>query len=240
VVEIDNVRWLLDELKTRNIKCCFAITGFSAEPGVYPYNFPEFINEISQQGHEIASHSWKHEWTPIFKKEQISKSLKRSKMALEKAIGHTQNVSGFVPPHNRPMTWWQRGAFSIGDRGIFPFFTMGNTENLLKLLIEKEYQWIRISYQNIFAKFGIVKKNSTGRVFKHKGILVFENHYTGFDSVVVNHILSTNHETYTIRAHPFMLGQPNKKESRENFIHFMNEMENSNQEIEFVLPSSLL
>jgi len=239
-VEINNVRWLLDELKAKNINCCFAITGFSAEKGVYPFNFPELINEISKKGHEIASHSWRHEWTPIFKKDQINKSLKRSKMALENALESKQNVLGFVPPHNRPMTWWQRGAFSIGDRGVFPFFTMGNMDNLLKLLTKNDYQWIRVSYQNIFAKFGIIKKNCTGRVFKHKGVLIFENHYTGFDEVVVNHVLTTNYQTYTISAHPFMLGLPNKKESRENFINFLNKIAESGQKIEFVLPSSLL
>lgn len=239
-VEIDNVKWLLGELKNRGIQCCFAITGFSAEAGVYPYNFPEFINEISKQGHEIASHSWRHEWAPIFKKDQVNKSLKRSKMALEKAIENRQNVSGFVPPHNRPMTWWQRGAFSMGDRGIFPFFAMGNTENMLRLLKKNDYQWIRVSYKNLFAKLGLIKRNKTGRVFKYKGVLVFENHYTGFDNAVVQHILSTNYETYTISAHPFMLGLLNKNESRENFICFLSELTNSGQKIEFVLPSSLL
>ena len=227
-------------MKERGIKCCFAITGFSAEKGVYPYNFPEFINEISRHGHEIASHSWRHEWAPVFKKSQIDKSLKRSKMILEQALENEQNVSGFVPPHNRPMTWWQRGAFSIGDRGIFPFFAMGNTENLLKLLVKNDYQWIRVSYKNIFAKLGFIERNRTGRVFKYKGILVFENHYTGFDDVVVKHILSTNYETYTISAHPFMLGLRNKKESQDNFIRFLSEISNSGQRIEFVLPSSLL
>ncbi len=239
-VEINNVKWILEELKTRDIKCCFAITGFSAEKGVYPFNFPELINEISKEGHEIASHSWRHEWTPIFKKDQINKSLKRSKTALENALETKQNVSGFVPPHNRPMTWWQRGAFSLGDRGIFPFFTMGNTESLIKLLVKNDYQWIRVSYKNLFTKFGFFKRNLTGRIMKYKGILVFENHYTGFDEMVVKHILTTNYQTYTISAHPFMLSLPNKKESRENFINFLNKIGESGQKIEFVLPSSLL
>jgi len=239
-VEIDNVKWILKELKSRGIKCCFAITGFSAEKGVYPYTFPELIHEISKQGHEIASHSWRHEWTPIFKKDQIDKSLKRSKMALENVLESKQKVTGFVPPHNRPMTWWQRGAFSVGDRGIFPFFAMGSTENLLKLLTKNDYQWIRVSYKNIFTKFGFFKRNKTGRVMKYKGLLVLENHYTGFDEMVVKHILTTNYPTYTISAHPFMLSLPDKKESRKNFLNFLNEIEKTGQKIEFVLPSSFL
>ncbi|MDD3003997.1 polysaccharide deacetylase family protein [Flavobacterium sp.] len=235
--EIENVRWLLDFLEEKNIKSCFAITGFSAEQGSYPFCFPSLINEIASKGHEIASHSWRHEWTPLFTENQIQKSLKRSKMVLEKAIGKDRGVVGFVPPHNRPMTWVRRGAFSFGDRGIWPFFKMGDNDNLLKALKQNNYQWVRVSYKNIFMKLGFQVKNITGRVIKQNGMTVLENHYTGFDSSVINHILSTNHETYTISAHPFMLSLENKTESKKNFINFINRLIQSNQSILFVTPS---
>ncbi|WP_339887766.1 polysaccharide deacetylase family protein [uncultured Flavobacterium sp.] len=238
--EIENVKWLIDFLEENKIKCCFAITGFSAENGTYPFCFPDFINEIAKKGHEIASHSWKHEWTPIFKEEQVHKSLKRSKLSLEKAIEKDDSVLGFVPPHNRPMTWVRRGAFSLGDRGLWPFFKMGDNQNLLKLLKTNGYKWVRVSYKNIFMKFGLQQKNRTGRVFKQDGVLILENHYTGFDEVVVNHILTTDYETYTISAHPYMFSLENKKESKKNFLYFIEQLMNSNQPISFVLPSELL
>ncbi|MFM9987002.1 polysaccharide deacetylase family protein [Flavobacterium sp.] len=238
--EINNVHYILKKLEEYNIKSCFAITGFSAEEGKYPYVFPELINEISLAGHEIASHSWRHEWTPIFLKKQIEKSLIRSKKSLEKAIHNKQNVIGFVPPHNRPMTWLRKGAFSIGDRGIFPFFKMGDNNNLINVLIETNYKWVRISYQNIFQKFNLLKKNCTGKVYKYNKILILENHYTGFDDKVINHILNTNFPTYTISAHPLMISFLNKTESKENFENFLKKLTQSDQEIQFVLPSSLI
>ncbi|NHN26178.1 polysaccharide deacetylase family protein [Flavobacterium jejuense] len=238
--EIQNVKWLIDYLEQKNIKCCFAITGFSAEIGMYPFNFPDFINKIAEKGHEIASHSWKHEWIPLFKENQINKSLKRSKQALEKAISNKQEVVGFVPPHNRPMTWIRRGAFSLGDIGIWPFFKMGDNQKLIHLLKSNGYKWIRVSYKNIFMKFGLIKKNRTGRVFKQNGFLILENHYTGFDESVISHILSTNYETYTVSAHPFMFSLENKKESKSNFLNFINQLTDSNQNISFVVPSELL
>lgn len=237
--EIENVKWALDVLKTYNIKCCFAITGFSAEEGKYPYVFPELINEISKLGHEVASHSWRHEWAPIFKEEQIDKSLKRSKLVLEKQLVKGQEVSGFVPPHNRPMTWVRKLAFSIGDRGLFPFFKMGNVESLITLLNKNEYKWIRLSHQNIFTKLGFKKHNPTGRVYKYKKILILENHYTGFDEKVLNHILITDYDTYTVSAHPLMLSYENKVENKENFLNFLETLSKSNQNIEFVLPSEI-
>jgi peptidoglycan/xylan/chitin deacetylase (PgdA/CDA1 family) len=238
--EINNVYYILKKLEEYNIKSCFAITGFSAEEGKYPYVFPELINKISLAGHEIASHSWRHEWTPIFLKKQIEKSLIRSKKSLEKAIHNKQNVIGFVPPHNRPMTWLRKGAFSIGDRGIFPFFKMGDNNNLINVLTETNYKWVRISYQNIFQKFNLLKKNCTGKVYKYNKILILENHYTGFDDKVINHILNTNFPTYTISAHPLMISFLNKTESKENFENFLEKLTQSDQEIQFVLPSSLI
>lgn len=238
-IEIENVKWLLSILKTYNIQCCFAITGFSAENGKYPYVFPELIKEISNQGHEVASHSWRHEWTPIFKEDQIDKSLRRSKEVLEKQLVKGQKVCGFVPPHNRPMTWVRKFAFSLGDRGLFPFFKMGNVDSLITLLNNNDYKWVRLSHQNIFTKLGFKKHNPTGRIYNYKKLLILENHYTGFDDKVVNHILTTNYDTYTISAHPLMLLFENKAENKENFLNFIDSLANSNQKIEYILPSEI-
>ena len=239
-IEINNVKNLLKILDDYKIKCCFAITGFSAEKGVFPYTFPNLIKEIQNKGHEIASHSWRHEWLPLFKVNQIDKSLKRSKLALERAIDNQQEVVGFVPPHNRPMSWIQRGAFSLGDLGLFPFFKLGNNQSVISLLKQNDYRWIRVSYKNILTKLLFLKRNMTGKIFKYKNVLILENHYTGFDNKVIEHILNSNFETYTISAHPLMLSFQNKNESKENLLIFLNKLTNANQEIEFVIPSSLL
>jgi len=238
-IEINNVHYILKKLKEYNIQSCFAITGFSAEKGVYPYTFPDLIKVIAECGHEVASHSWRHEWTPIFTESQIDKSLKRSKLSLGNAILNKKNVVGFVQPHNRPMTWIKKGAFSLGDRGLFPFFKMGDNQNLIRLLVKNDYKWIRITHKSILNRLKIKKLNLTGKVYKDSGLLIFENHYTGFDDMVINHILNTNFPTYTISAHPLMLSFKNKSESKENFENFLIKLMNSGQNIEFVLPSSL-
>ena len=235
--ELKNVRYALDKLDEYRIKSCFAITGFSAEEGKYPYVFPELIDEISQKGHEIASHSWRHEWAPLFTKKQIQLSLKRSKSALEKSISNRQEVVGFVPPHNRPMTWLKKGAFSLGDRGIYPFFKMGDTSSLLKQLEEQNYKWVRISCRNLFKKFRLKSTNLTGNVYRHKNITIFENHYTGFDEKVMSHILETNYPTYTVSAHPLMLSFTGKSESKENFEMFLSKLSHNKETIKFSLPS---
>jgi peptidoglycan/xylan/chitin deacetylase (PgdA/CDA1 family) len=238
--EQNQVELALDILDEYGIKCCFAITGFSAEEGLPPYTFPALIKEIHDRGHEVASHSWRHEWSSIFQLKQVDKSLKRSQLALEKAIDHQQKVIGFVPPHNRPMSWLKRGAFSWGDRGIYPFFKAADNESIIKLLNQNKYKWVRVSYKTLVQKLFKLKRNPTGRVINYKGVLVLENHYTGFDPFVVNHILNTNYSTYTISAHPLMLDFPNKKESMANFKQFLEQLTSSSQKIEFVRPMDLV
>ncbi len=83
-------------------------------------------------------------------------------------------------------------------------------------------------------------KNKTGRIHQYKGILLLENHHTGFGKQVTKHILETNHETYTLSAHPLMFDFENKLENKENFIYFLDALTNSNQEIEFVRPVDLM
>jgi hypothetical protein len=198
------------------------------------------IKEISIRGHEIASHSWRHEWIPLFTKKQVSKSLIRSKTSLQNAIGNDKPINGFVPPHNRPMTWVKRGAYSIGDRGLYPFFKMGDLSQLIDELNAAGYKWLRISHHPILAKVGFINTELTGRVFTSNGILILENHYTGFDTKVVQYILKTRNETYTISSHPLMLDFENKAENKKNFESFLNILTRAEQDIEFICPSDLL
>lgn len=238
--ELENVRYALGKLDEYQIKTCFAITGFSAEEGKYPYVFPELIDEISQRGHEIASHSWRHEWAPIFTRKQINLSLTRSKSALEKSISNREAVVGFVPPHNRPMTWLGRGAFSLGDRGVYPFFQMADNSQLVNELESTGYKWVRISHQNFLQKLRLRTKNITGRIYRQHDMWIFENHYAGFDNTVVSHILNTEFPTYTVSAHPLMLSFPDKSENKENFQRFLESILKERDSIEFTTPGRYL
>jgi len=218
----------------------FAITGFSAEEGLYPYVFPDLINRIAQEGHEVASHSWRHEWIPLFTKKQIGKSLARSKKMLESRVNPEFKLTGFVPPHNKPASWLQRGAYSLEDTGLFPLFKMGDMSSLLKLLKQEQYKWVRIAHNPFINRFRKKEFTRKQKVFNHKGILILENHYTGFDQRMIDYIESKNQEYFIISAHPVMLsftdGRPESWENFEKFIkHFAHR-----KDIEFVRPMDLL
>ncbi len=240
LLENSMAKYAVSKMKEYNVKSCFAITGFSAEKGTAPFNFPEFIAEIQSEGHEIASHSWRHEWTPLFKEDQIDKSFRRSKKALEAAIEHKQEVVGFVPPHDKPTTWVRRGAYSLGDRGLWPWFKMGDLDNVYKTLKLNEYKWIRIRHNPLKLKLGLGKQEKTGRLYAYKNLLILENHYNGFDKIVQNIIQNSSEEYFVVSAHPAMLAMgAHKIESSNHFEQFLSAFGN-NPEYEFVRPMDLL
>jgi hypothetical protein len=108
------------------------------------------------------------------------------------------------------------------------------------LLNKNNYQWYRVSYNNLFQKLGLKSRNITGRVFYYKNILLLENHHNGFGNEVAEHILSTNYDTYTLTAHPLMFDFENKLENEYNFIAMIQRLMKSGQRIEFVRPMDLL
>ena len=238
--ELSNVEYLLDYLRNVGILNTFAVTGLSAEKGPWPFMFPELIQKLSDAGHEIASHTWRHEWIPLFTSDQIDKSLKRSRSALQSAINNSQPVWGFVPPFNRPMTWLADGNYSVGDRGWFPFFKTADNGHLFKLLKKNGYKWVRISNKSLANRLHLKPRLLTGRVRKVDHLLVLENHYVGFDKRVIDYIMKTPSDTYTISAHPLMLSKTGKTESKENFEHFIEFFLSQPNTFEFVTPSQLI
>ncbi len=226
--EIENVESILIKAKEKNIKMTFACIGFAAEESVYPFGNASQIKKISDAGHEIASHSWRHEWFPHLTDKQIFRSLERSKHALEKCTGRENSVSGFVPPHSRPMSWYKKYSVSIGDRAIYPFHKGGDMGYILSQLSILNYKWCRVlrSYKPVWEKVlnsGIKDEFSFGKWEIHNDILCVPQHYTGFDEYARNYLEKAveKNEALVIVGHPAALSR-NKSESSFNFNEFMN------------------
>lgn len=160
----------------------FACVGFSGEPGVFPYHVPDQIRRIAGAGHEIASHSWKHEWFPFLLPDQASLSLERSKLALETCIGKPGAVRGFVPPFSRPMTWYARGAISLGDRSHHLWSTGLDLGRLVRKAGIAGYGWCRVSYRTIGDRVLRRRPNWIGRPWTiAHGVVCVPHNHTGFD-----------------------------------------------------------
>jgi hypothetical protein len=145
-LEFENTERLLDLHARFGIKACFAIVGAAALPGERPYSDPAQIRQIHAAGHEISSHSFKHEWLPALNRLELRETLVRSKDALEQCIG--AGVASFVPPHNQPMDYPGGWSFSLSERRAV---AEGRTdlEQLCETLKECGYRFCRVSYRSL-------------------------------------------------------------------------------------------
>lgn len=216
--EIENVESILNIGRSHDISMTFAITGFTAESGAYPYHFPEQIRSIYSHGHEVASHSWRHEWFPFLQEEQIRRSLARSKKVLEACIGVEGAVRGFVPPFSRPMSWYAKGAVSLGDRVLGPWYRGASLGTLLNYVAGAGYTWCRVAFRPLWRKVFGDRRQVKREAFQEKGLWCIPQHCTGFGEraleLLESHI--TTRRALFIVAHPLGLTLPHD----ENLLKF--------------------
>lgn len=206
--ERHNISCILDALDEYKIKAVFAVVALPCENLTYLPCFKELIYEISSRGHEIASHSWRHENFAKITLEQADRSLKRSKQILESCLNLNiqQSICGFIPPHNRPMSWKRKFRLHKGDSFLASGYC-NDIEALLLLLRKNNYKWTRISGHSIFFKLFGLKKNH--EVFTRNSITIFDGHTCGFSSISIR--------TKVVSAHPLMWGRKNNAES---YVYF--------------------
>lgn len=236
--EINNVEKILAFADQYNFKFTFAITGFTAEEGIYPFHLPELIRKIYASGHEIASHTWRHEWLPIIQKKQVHKTLERSKIALETCLGEIGVVRGLVLPHNRPMSWYRKFAFSLGDRGVYPFFPGANLGVIIKVAEATGYSWVRVSYRPIYEKFiGINRNDTLERKWEStRKIITVPMNHNGFDNQAILLVKKgiEQKRDVVLSGHPLMISFPNKAESENNFIRLLEYLHSVQDQVEVV------
>lgn len=220
--EIEHVETILKFGQECEIRMTFACLGFAAEPGQFPYHVPDQIRKIHSLGHEIASHSWKHEWFPYLQREQILRSLARSKFSLETCIGQSGAVQGFVPPFSRPMSWYRKGAISLGDRVFGRWYPGADLGSLIKIVRQTGYAWCRVAYRPLWRRL-FPEKGLNDSWEKEQGVACVPHHYAGFDETALALVKRAIEEekTVVISGHPSGLGR-NGNESLEcvrSFLH---------------------
>ena len=113
-LEFPNTDELLDLHAEYAIPACFAVVGAAALPGSRPYQDPAQIRRIHAAGHEVASHSFRHDWLPGLFGESLMETLRASRDALEQCTGAP--VKTFVPPYNQPFDYPAGLSFSMSER----------------------------------------------------------------------------------------------------------------------------
>ena len=131
------------------------------------------------------------------------------------------SVMGFVPPHNRPMTWFSKGAFSLAEIAeCIPFFQMGDGSQLVKELQSTGYDGCGLHVRTCCKNSSPGEESYRPRLPARWDLGLRES-LRGFDERVISHIYNTEFPTYTVSAHPLMLSLKDKTENKENFQRFL-------------------
>lgn len=87
---IDYTETLLKIMKEENVKCTFFAVEFWTE------KYPDMVKKISEEGHEIGTHSATHPHMASLSKSDVIKELETSALAIENITG--KKVELFRPP----------------------------------------------------------------------------------------------------------------------------------------------
>jgi polysaccharide deacetylase len=142
--EFENTERLLELHARYGVPACFAVVGAAALPGSRPYHDPAQIRSIHAAGHEVASHSFRHEWLPGIGYRGLLETLRLSKQALEQCIGAP--VTSFVPPYNQPFDYARRWSISLSERWRVNGDRI-DVPALCTALQETGYRFCRVSYR---------------------------------------------------------------------------------------------
>jgi hypothetical protein len=132
-----------------SVPACFAVVGSAALPGERPYHDPAQIRQIHEAGHEVGSHSHRHEWLPGLNAEALRETLRSSKDSLEQCIGAP--VTSFVPPWNQPFDFPARLSISLAERREARA-ERSDLRRLCSTLRETGYRFCRVAYRPLHVR----------------------------------------------------------------------------------------
>jgi peptidoglycan/xylan/chitin deacetylase (PgdA/CDA1 family) len=162
---------LLDIHAEYDIPACFAVVGSACLPGSRPYHDPAQIALIHKAGHEVASHSHRHEWLPGLAPEELRETLVSSKSAIEQCI--QAPVTTFVPPYNQPFDCPARFSFSLSERRLVRRDRV-DLFRLCSALRDAGYGLCRVAYRSlperILERFTGSRRYSDSRLERMAGL----------------------------------------------------------------------
>lgn len=221
-LDFENTDRLLEIHERYQVPACFAVVGAAALDGSRPYHDPGQIRRIHAMGHEIASHSMRHEWLPGLRYSELLQTVRESKDALEQCVGG--RVLSFVPPFNQPFDYPSKLSFSLSERRMAPSHRI-DVPRLINALAEAGYLSCRVSYSSVFERLyrRVLKRRwrLASEVLTIAGVacirLKARAGFRGAALAALDHCVESN-ELAVVYGHPHSLGSGNAQD--EKFLTF--------------------
>jgi peptidoglycan/xylan/chitin deacetylase (PgdA/CDA1 family) len=243
--EFENTERLLEMMHAYEMKSCIAVVGSAALSGERPYHDPKQVRAIHDAGHEVASHTHRHEWIPGLSHKQLIETLRSSKDTLEQCIG--ANVSCLVPPYNQPFDYLRALSISLAERREAGKGRI-DLPALCEALRETGYKFCRVGYRSLSARIG--DKIRGQRIYQPsqveiiRGVVCFRTNSCGFAPSamsVLDRCLETK-KTLVIYGHPHSLTNPKdpqRFELLEGFLKRIRELRKEGR-IRVMLPREVV
>ena len=180
----DDIDIILETLKNNDVKITFFMVGDWID------KFPEVVQKISKEGHEIASHSNTHPHVNNLTYEQNVEEIEKSNEKIEKITGSRTKL------YRAPYGEYNNTVIkSATDKGYFPI--QWNLDTLDYTGITAEEMWNRIK-DKIKAGDIILSHNGTKNTAKSLDMLIKNIKQKGLKVVTVSELIYK--ENYTINV----------------------------------------
>lgn len=236
---------LLELHAAYDVPACFAVVGAVALSGDAPYHHPAQVRTIHELGHEVASHSHRHEWLPGLDAAALRETLRASKAALEDCIGAP--VRSFVPPFNQPFDYVGGASISLAERREAGR-ERTDLRRLCATLSETGYRFCRVAYrpmtQRLAEWWAGRRLDQPAELESIEGIRCLRlNTGGGFDEPVLKMIdrcVESGGGCIVAYGHPHSLHAGNSQDER-HLIPFLERVRShrQNQRLDVVLPADL-
>ncbi len=243
--EFENTERLLEMMHQYEMRSCIAVVGSAALPGERPYHDPRQVRAIHDAGHEVASHTHRHEWIPGLSREELIETLTSSKDALEQCIG--AEVSCLVPPYNQPFDYLRALSISFAERREAGKGRV-DLRRLCETMHEIGYKFCRVGYRSLSARIGDrVRGNRIyhpSQVETIGGVVCLRTNSCGFAAnamAVFDRCLATK-KTLVIYGHPHSLTDTKnvqRFELLEGFLKRVRDLRNEGR-IRVMLPREVV
>jgi polysaccharide deacetylase family protein (PEP-CTERM system associated) len=182
------------------------VSGTFFVQGMITEKYPELIKEIANCGHEIASHSYSHEYIFDMTKKEFSKELEISVLPIEDLIG--QKVIGFRAPkfsiREDMLDWYCETLCEYGikyDSSVFPMqvkvqgYGFSDTD-IVKVFKQKGIDEYPMTIANVHGKQIPVMGGGYFRLYPYWLTKVLSRHDINADSVFYMHPYELDPDEY--------------------------------------------
>jgi len=192
---------VLDLLDAQGVRCTYFAEGWSADV------YPEALRALTERGHEVAYHGWRHEhWVGITDRD-VERDLVARGVASMREMGI--ELRGFRPPGGVLTPWTLEILREHGFTYVSP---AGQQAGIVDGLVALPFRWTAIDAYYLFDAFAPLRRE----LGDSEAPLSPDRMVTGFEDAIQDVVAAGG--AVSLLFHPFLQRQPDHFEAMARII----------------------